>query len=187
MTVTLYKGTEDNFLGPSKAYAPICRCAKQKLISPNLRKNNLYPHVPPPVCCLQAWWKIGQNQLKSWGWLPWNVWLYYHYQSRDEKNMLINTYSINTKMCFFRCHSDQASEEYPLLIFSELWSWSTTGIALCKGAEAHPFLLGYCLLTTIRGFSRENKVGVSERPDSVQSLPLFSPAQLSLIIIQKKM
>lgn len=187
MTLTLYKGTDVNFWAPSKANALIYRYSEQKFISPKLRKNNLYPYVPTPVCCLQAWLKIGQNQLKSRSWFPWNVWLYDNCQSRDEKNMLINSHSINTKMSFFICHSDQASEEYMLLIFSELWSSSTTGIALCKGEEAPSFLLGYCLLPTIREFSWENKVGISERPDGVQSLPVFSPAQLSLIIIQNKM
>lgn len=111
VTLTLYKGTEDNFWGPFKAYVLIHGYSEQKLISPKPRKNNLYPYIPLPVCCLQAWLKIGQNQLKSWSWFQWNVWLYNHYQSSDEKNMLINSHSINAKMPFFICHSDQASEE----------------------------------------------------------------------------
>lgn len=86
--------------------------------------------------------------------------------------------------------SDEGSEDL-LLICSgiiELCSWPTTGITLCKGAVAHSFLLAEsCLLPTIRGFTREYKVGVSERPDSVQSLTVSSPAQLSLRIIQNKM
>lgn len=100
MTLTLYKGTDDNFWAPFKAKALIYRYSEQKFISPKLRKNNLYPYVPTPVCCLQDWLKIGQNQLKSRSWFPWNVWLYDNCQSRDEKNMLINSHSINTKCLF---------------------------------------------------------------------------------------
>lgn len=65
MTHTLDKGAEDNFGGPFKAYVLIHGYSEQKLISLKLRKNNLYPYIPPPLCCLQTWLKIGQNQLKS--------------------------------------------------------------------------------------------------------------------------
>lgn len=178
VTLTLYKGKEYNFWGLFKAFILIHRYSEQKLISPKLRKNNLYPYVHLPVCCLQAWLKTGQNQLKSWSWFQWTMWLYDHCQPRDEQNMLINFHAMDTKMPFFICHSFQVSEEYTLLICSgiiELWSWSTTGIALCKGAVAHCFLLaGYCLLPTIRGFTRENKVGVSETWQCAESFCVFS-------------
>lgn len=76
------------------------------------------------------------------------VWLYYHYQSCNEKTMLINSHSIETKMPFLICHSDQASKGYLLLICSgviELWTWSTIEIALRKGAVVWSLLLaGYC-------------------------------------------
>lgn len=65
-----------------------------------------------------------------------------------KKPMLVNSHSIDTKMPFLICHSDQASEGYLLLICSsviELWTWSTIEIALRKRAVARSLLLaGYC-------------------------------------------
>lgn len=83
------------------------------------------------------------------------MWLYGHYQPSNEKNMLINSHLIDTKMPFLICYSDQASEGYLLLICSgiiELLTWSTIEIALCKGAVAQSLLLsGYCCCQTSEG------------------------------------
>lgn len=92
-----------------------------------------------------------------------NVWLYDHYQSSNEKNMLINSHSVDTKMPFFICHSDQASEGYLLLICSSiigLWTWSTIEIALRKGAVARSLLLaGYCCCQPSEGSLERIKSG----------------------------
>lgn len=80
-----------------------------------------------------------------------------------KKPMVINPRSIDTKMPFLICHSDQVSEEYLLLICSsiiELWTWSTIEIALRKRAVARSLLLaGYCCCQPSEGSLERIKLG----------------------------